>query len=101
MNPGNYRGITLLSCFGKLFISIINDRITKFVEDENILSHAQSGFSKGYSTEQIFNLKCLINSVLNSRNKLFCAFIDFRKAFDKVWRAGRWEKLIKHGIQGR
>ena len=50
MNPDNYRGITLLSCFGKLFTSIINDRITKFVEDENILSHAQAGFRKGYST---------------------------------------------------
>ena len=58
MNPDNYRGITLLSCFGKLFTSIINDRITKFVEDENILSHVQAGFRKGYSTtEQIFNLK--------------------------------------------
>ena len=65
MNPDNYRGITLLSYFGKLFTSIINDRITKFVEDENILSHAQAGFRKGYSTtEQIFNLKCLIESVL-------------------------------------
>ena len=67
MNPDNYRGITLLSCFGKLFTSIVNDRITEFVEDEDILSHAQAGFRKGYSTtEQIFNLKCLIDSVLNS-----------------------------------
>ena len=65
MNPDNYRGITLLSCFGKLFTYIINYRITKFVEDENMLSHAQAGFRKGYSiTEQIFNLKCLIDSVL-------------------------------------
>ena len=34
----------------------------------------------------IFNLKCLIDSVLNSRKKLFCAFIDFRKAFDIVYK---------------
>ena len=76
MNPDNYRGITLLSCFGKLFTSIINDRMTKFVEDENILSHAQAGFRKGYSTtEQIFNLKCLIDSVLNSRKKtILCIY---------------------------
>ena len=61
MNPDNYRDITLLCCFGKLFTSIINDRITKNVEDENILSNAQAGFRKGFSTnEQIFNLKFLI-----------------------------------------
>ena len=95
MNPGNYRSITLLGRFDKLFTSIINNRITKFVEDENILSHAQAGFRKGYSTtEQMFNLKCLIDSVLYSREKLFCAFIDFRRAFDMVWIAGLWEKLV-------
>ena len=89
MNPGNYRSITLLGRFSKLFTSIVNDRITKFVEDENILSHAQAGFRKGYlTTEQIFNFKCSIDTVLNSRKKLFCAFIDFRKAFDMVWIAG-------------
>ena len=71
MNPDNYRGITFLSSFGKLFTSIINDRITKFIEDENILSHAQADVRKGYSTtEQIFNLKCLIDWVLNFRKKI-------------------------------
>ena len=51
MNPDNYRGITLLSCFGKLFTSIINDRITKFVEDENILSHHKQASEK--DTQQL------------------------------------------------
>ena len=26
----------------------------------------------------------------NKKNKMFCAFIDFEKAFDKVWRDGLW-----------
>ena len=55
-NPDNYRGITLLSCLGKLFTSIINDRIAKFVENNSILSEVQAGFRKRYSiTEQILN----------------------------------------------
>ena len=29
-DPDNYRGITVLSCFGKLFTSVINDRIHSF-----------------------------------------------------------------------
>ena len=101
-NPDNYRGITLLSCLGKLFTSIINDRITKFVENNSILSEVQAGFRKGFSTtEQYFNLKCLIDSIMNSKKKLFCAFIDFKIAFDMVWRAGLWQKLLKYGLKGR
>ena len=33
--------------------------------------------------------------------KLFCAFIDFQKAFDSVWRSGLWSKLLKEGINGK
>ena len=30
-DPDNYRGTTLLSCFGKLFTSILNDRLTTYI----------------------------------------------------------------------
>ena len=33
--------------------------------------------------------------------KLFCAFIDFQKAFDSVWRTGLWTKLLKYNITGK
>ena len=86
-NPDNYRGITLLSCLGKLFTSIINDRITKFVENNNILSEVQAGFRKGYSTtEQIFNLKCLIDSIMNSKKKLFVHSLISKKHL--IWSGG-------------
>lgn len=39
--------------------------------------------------------------MLNSKKKLFCAFIDFKSAFDKVWRNGLWIKLLNHGINGK
>jgi hypothetical protein len=32
-----------------------------------------------------------INHIKNK--KLFCAFVDFEKAFDKVWREALWYKL--------
>ena len=34
---GNYGGITLLSCLGKLFTSMLNWRLTKFLEQNNVL----------------------------------------------------------------
>ena len=101
-NPDNYRGITLLSCFGKLFTSVLNNRLYKFLEQNELLSEVQAGFRKGYSTaEQVFNLKCLIDLTLESKKKLYCGFVDFKKAFDTVWRAGLWVKLINTNITGK
>jgi hypothetical protein len=34
----------------------------------------------------------------NKKKKLYCAFIDFAKAFDTVWRKGRWPKLLGNEI---
>ena len=35
------------------------------------------------------------------KKKLFCCFIDFEKAFDKVWREGVWYKLLMNKIDGK
>ena len=40
-------------------------------------------------------------SILNSCSRnVYCAFVDFKSAFDTVWRAGLWKKLIKSNING-
>ena len=46
LNPENYRPITLLSCLGKLFTSIINERLNLFLNEINILLENQAGFRK-------------------------------------------------------
>ena len=59
-DPANYRPITLLSCLGKLFTSILNKRLYKYLEENNLLSETQSGFRKEYSTiDNIFSLYAL------------------------------------------
>ena len=53
--------ITLLSCLGKLFTSIINERLTTFIKSKQIMSEAEAGFRKDYSTTaQMFTLKCIV-----------------------------------------
>ena len=48
--PENYRGITLLSVFGKLFTATINRRLETYLQNENIIGEEQAGFRKEYST---------------------------------------------------
>lgn len=100
--PENYRPITLLSCFGKLFTSIINNRLQKFAEKYNIIDASQAGFRKKHSTtDNLFILKSLIDIVQSQKKKLYCCFIDFQQAFDSVWRVGLWQKLISNGVKGK
>ena len=103
-DPDNYRGITLLSCLGKLFTSVINNRLNKYADKIHLINENQAGFRKKYSTtDHIFLLKNIIDLHLKQKRgkKLYCAFIDYRKAFDFVWRSALWYKLKKSGIKGK
>ena len=99
----SYRGITLLSCLGKLFTSVINSRLNRFADETKLINENQTGFRKNYSTlDHVFLLKNLIDlNVKNDKQKLYCAFIDYKKAFDTVWRSALWHKLVKSGITGK
>ena len=101
-DPSNYRPITILSCLGKLFTRILNTRLSNFLDKNAILSSAQAGFRKHFMTaDNIFVLHILSQILKTSKRKLYCAFIDFSKAFDTVWRVGLWSKLQKSCINGR
>lgn len=98
----NYRGITLLSCMGKLFTSVLNERLKEYAHENNILSESQAGFRSEYSTvDHIFLLKCVIDLFNWKKKKLFCLFVDYTKAFDMVWRDGLWYKLVKENVDGK
>ena len=97
----NYRGITILSCFGKLFTSILNERINIFLNDNDLLGVEQSGFRAGHSCiDQVYALHSLIDLYLKNKKRLYCTFIDYKKAFDNVQRNLLWDKLLQSGISG-
>ena len=102
LSPENYRPITLLSCLGKMFTYILSSRLEDFADDSTLIKDSQMGFRKGFSTlDNIVILHFLSNMLINSKKKLFCAFIDFKQAFDTIWRDGLWSKLLKSGINGK
>ena len=70
-DPSNYRGITLLSCMGKLFTSTLNRSLSRFLKENAILKENQAGFRSGYSTtDHIFLFKGLIDVLCRRRGKL-------------------------------
>lgn len=101
-DPSNYRGITLLSNFGKLFTSVLTNRIEKWIEENKIIPDTQFGFRKGCSTvDAIFVLHNLIQHFIHNSLRLPCAFIDLKKAFDSVYRNALWFKLFHLGLDGK
>ena len=66
---------------------------------EEIIAEEQAGFRAGRSTtEQIFNLRILCEKFLQHQQNLYHVFIDFKKAFDRVWHAALWATMRKYNI---
>ena len=99
----NYRPISLLPIFGKIFDKIIFNRIYHFLLKEELLNPNQSGFHPSDScinqlvaiSHQIFEaFDC--NPPLEIRS----IFLNISKAFDKVWHEGLLYKLKSMGFSG-
>ena len=102
IDQGNYRDITLVSTLGKIFTKMINDRLERFPNTNDISKDNQAGFRKGHSTiDQIFVLQSLIDICISKNDKIYVAWVDYSKAFDTVWRKGLWYKMLKEGISGK
>ena len=101
-NTNNYRGLSVSSCLGKLFNGLLNRRLNNYLEENNLLSPHQSGFRKNHRTsDNIFIMKTLVNKYIKcKKHKLFVCYVDFRKAYDYVWRSAMILKLLKKGIGG-
>ncbi|KFM71881.1 RNA-directed DNA polymerase from mobile element jockey, partial [Stegodyphus mimosarum] len=102
-DPNSYRPISLLPAMGKLFERIISIRLTDHMEKFNLIENLQFGFRRGHSTtHQVLNLIELITSAFNKKNAMAACFLDFEKAFDRVWHDGLIHKLtnfmLPHGF---
>ena len=94
----NYRTISLISHPSKIMLKIILNRLKERAEE--LLSEEQAGFRPGRSTvEQICNIRILIEKCLEHQQELYHNFIDFKKAFDRVWHEGLWDTLRRFGIE--
>ena len=101
-DPSNYRGITLTSCLRKIFSTLLHVRIENEVEKKKILSQSPAGFRKNYrTTDHIMTLITLIPKKSPREEKyLYTCFVDFRKAYDLIFREGLIYRLKEFGPTG-
>ena len=94
----NYRTISLISHPSKVMLRIILNRLKTIAEE--LLAEEQAGFRAGRSTvEQIFNCRVLIEKHLQHQRELYHNFIDFKKAFDRVWHDGLWQVMRSFNLE--
>ena len=101
-NATNYRPVTINSCLGKLFSLLLNERISSFLERNNIISNVQIGFLKSHCTaDHLFLLKSLVDLYKQRKKHIYACFVDFSSAFNNVWHAGLLYKLHHCGISSK
>ena len=101
LSTDNYRGITLLSTFNKLFEAILWERIQPWWFDSQATSVLQGAARKGFScVHTALTLQETISKQREGGQKVFVAYYDVSKAFDSVWTDGLFYQLYKIGIKG-
>ncbi|MCU7800906.1 MAG: reverse transcriptase family protein [gamma proteobacterium symbiont of Lucinoma myriamae] len=101
-DPSNYRGIAINSTLGKVFSIVLKNRLEVFVKDNNLIDDTQIGFKKDCRTvDHMFILRALLDKYIKKlKSPLYVCFVDFKKAYDSVWRQALMYKLLKQNIGG-
>ena len=101
LNHLNYRPISLLSVFSKIFEKLIYSRIFTFLTKNNLISNKQFGFRSKYSTNHaLVSITERIKSLLDDTQFVCGIFIDLEKAFDTVNHDILCDKLNYYGLRG-
>ena len=97
----NYRPLSLLSVFSKIFEKHLCEHISKYLTHKKILCEQQCGFINGLSTDiSIAKLLKHVHDGLDANKFGICEFLDLRKAFDMVNKDILLSKLFTYGIRG-
>jgi hypothetical protein len=81
---------------------MVNNRLTWYLESNNILTELQSGFRKGRSTtDQLVRLESFVREAFIRGEHAVAVFFDLEKAYDTTWKYGILQDLRNAGLRGR
>lgn len=73
--PSNYRGLALANCTGKVFTSILYNRLTQWSEECHILPEAQAGFRSGRGCiDNVYTLNSIVNLHIRLKKRKYLLF---------------------------
>ena len=98
-DPSNYRPISLLSVFNRIFEKIMYNRLKSYIEDNELLYKAQYGFRETFSTQNaILDIVSMIQTNMDKKKCLPVAF--FRTLRKRLIRSITLFYLINCTIMG-
>ena len=101
-DENNYRSVTVLSVFTKIFEMAVNNRLNFVSTAYDTAGRFNGGFTQGsWRSDNIFILQGLIERLNILGKPIFMCMVDFCKAFDLVNRYILFFKLIKSGVHGK
>lgn len=90
----------MLSVPGKVYGRLLTERLMEVTEEK--VSQEQGGFRKGKGcVHKIFAIKMIVEEYLGKGRKLYAAFMDLEKAYDRVDREALWNVLRIYGVGGQ
>ena len=97
----NYRPISILSSFSKIYEKAVANRLTKFLDINNIITDSQFGFRKNHSPYMaLLEMYNNITAALDTGKFSIGIYIDLSKAFDTLNHDILCQKLSHYGIRG-
>ena len=102
LDPGSYRPLTISPYIGKILERILEHRIRRHCQLEDVIDDAQEGFLPSKNTTRyLYKMLSSLHEVKRRKMVAFILLIDFEKAFDSVPIPCLIVKLFDVGIRGR
>lgn len=100
-SPADFRPISLTCCASKILERMVNRRLSRFLEDNQLLDHRQHAFRPGHGTGTYFaGLGDVLQDAMNKGLHADIASLDLSKAYNRAWTPRAIQQLAEWGLRG-